>query len=70
MLDGQLLEMENKRKCQISDFKSGCSCIRNLGIGRLGESFWNSIWLRQSGYLESGCIREVVAYESWPLWES
>lgn len=46
MLDGQLPETENKRKFQICDFKSGCGCIRNLGIGRLGESFWNSIWLR------------------------
>ena len=46
MLDSQLLETENKRKRQISDLKSGCGRIRNLGIGHLGESFWNSIWLR------------------------
>ena len=66
MLDGQLLEMEDKRKRQISDLKSGRGRIRNLGIGVLRREFLKQyLTERQSGYLESthtrvGCLREMV----------
>ena len=40
---GRSLETENKRIRQISGLKSGDDCLRNLGSGCLGESFWNSI---------------------------
>ena len=62
MLGGRSLETENK---------SGRGRLRNLSSHRLRERFWNSIWPeKQNGYLQSGCLREVVAYEKWSLWES
>ena len=38
MLDGRLLEIGNKRKCQISGLKSGRSRLGNLNSGCLRES--------------------------------
>ena len=67
MPGGRLPETENKRICQISGPKSGRGRLRNLRSGRLRESFWNSVWNKQNGYLKSGRLREVVAYEKWSL---
>ena len=66
MLGGRLLERENKRIYQISGLKSGRGCLRNLSSGRLRESFWNSIWLRNKTV-----IYKVVAYgRPWLLTRS
>ena len=56
MLDGRLLETENKRIYHISCLKSGRGHLRNSSSGRLRES-----------YLQSGRLRGVVAYEKWSL---
>ena len=59
---GRLPETKNKRVCQISGLKSGRCRLRNLWSGRFRESFWNSIGVRnKTRYLQSGCLREVVA---------
>ena len=67
MPGGRLPETENKRICQISGPKSGRGRSRNLRSGRLRESFWNSVWNKQNGYLKSGRLWEVVAMRvvSW-----
>ena len=61
MPGGRLPETENKRICQISGPKSGRGRLRNLRSGRLRESFWNSVWNKQNGYLKSGRLWKVVA---------
>ena len=61
---GCLVETENKI-CQISGPKSSRSRLWNLRSGRLRESFWNSVWLRNKLV-----ICKVVAYGRWSLWES
>ena len=43
-------ETENKT-CQISRLKSGHHHLTNLTIGRLQESFINSIWLRNENII-------------------
>ena len=63
MPGGRLPETENKRICQISGPKSGRGRLRNLRSGRLRESFWNSVWLRNKTV-----VCKVVAYEKWSLW--
>ena len=65
MPGGRLPETENKRIYQISGPKSGCGRFGNVGSGRLRESFWNSVWLRNKRI-----ICEVVAYERWTLTRS
>ena len=62
MPGGRLPETENKRICQISGPKSGHGRLRNLCSGRLQESFWNSVWLRNKTV-----ICKVVAYGRWSL---
>ena len=62
MPGGNLPETENKRMCQISGPKSGRSRLRNLCSGSLGESFWNSVWLRNKTV-----ICKVAAYGRWSL---
>ena len=47
---------------QISGPKSGRGRFGNLGSGRLRESFWNSVWLRNKRI-----ICKVVAYGRWSL---
>ena len=59
----RLPETENKRICQISGPKSGRGRLRNLRSGRLRESFWNSVWLRNKTV-----VCKVVAYGRWSLW--
>ena len=65
MPGGRLPETENKRICQISGPKSGRGRLRNLRSGRLRESFWNSVWLRNKRI-----ICKVVAYGRWSLTRS
>ena len=62
MLGGRLLGTESKRIYQISCLKNGRGRLRNLSSGRLRESFWNSIWLRNKTV-----IYKVVAYGRWSL---
>ena len=65
MPGGRLPETENKRIYQISGPKSGRGRFGNLGSGRLRESFWNSVWLRNKRI-----ICKVVAYGRWLLTRS
>ena len=65
MPGGRLPETENKRIYQISGPKRGRGLFGNLGGGRLQESFWNSVWLRNKRI-----ICEVVAYWRWSLTRS
>ena len=65
---GHLRDAEKKVKA--SAFKTGCGRLRNLSGGRLRESSWNIISLKQNGYLQSGRLREVVVCEKWSLRES
>ena len=65
LLGGRLPETENKRICQIFGLKSGRGRLRNLSSGRLQESSWNSIWLRNKTV-----IYKVVAYGRWSLTRS
>ena len=65
MPGGRLPETENKRICQISGPKSGRGRLRNLRSGRLRESFWNSVCLRNKTI-----ICKVVSYERWSLTRS
>ena len=44
--------------------KSGRGRLRNLNRGRFRESFWSSIWQRNTVV-----IYKVVAYEKWSLGE-
>ena len=61
ILGGRLPETENKRKCQISNLKSGRGRLRNSSSSRLRESFFKKYMTeKQHGYLESGRLREVV----------
>ena len=46
MLGGRLPETDNKSICHISCLQSSRGGFRNLSSGRLRESFWNSIWMR------------------------
>ena len=62
MLGGRLPETENKRVCQTSGLKTGRGGLRNLSSGRLRESSWNSIWLRNKIV-----IYKVVAHGRWSL---
>ena len=45
--------------------KSGRGRLRNLGSGRLRESFWNSVWLRNKTI-----VSKVIAYGRWSLTRS
>ena len=65
MPGGRLPETENKWIYQISGPTSGGGRFGNLRSGRLRESFWNSVWLRNKRI-----ICKVVAYGRWSLWES
>ena len=65
MLGGHLPETDNKRICQFSGLNSGRGPLRNLSGGRLRDSSWNSIYLRNKTV-----VYEVVAYEKWSPWES
>ena len=65
MPGGRLPETENKRICQISGPKSGRGRLRNLRSGRLRESFWNSVCLRNKTV-----ICKVVSYGRWSLTRS
>ena len=49
-------------KQDMSGLKSGHGCLRNLSSGRLSESVWNSIWLKNKTaiYKVVIVIREVV----------
>ena len=51
---------QKTKECQISGPKSGRGRLRNLRSGRLRESFWNSVWLRNKTV-----ICKVVAYGRW-----
>ena len=62
---GRLPETESKRIYQISSPKSGRGRLRNLGSGRLRESFWNSVWLRNKTI-----VCKVIAYGRWSLTRS
>ena len=62
---GRLPETESKRIYQISSPKSGRGRLRNLGSGRLRESFWNSVWLRNKTI-----VSKVIAYGRWSLTRS
>ena len=62
MPGGRLPETENKRICQIFGPKSGHSRLRNLHSGRLRESFWNGVWLRNKRI-----ICKVAVYGRWLL---
>ena len=64
MPGGRLPEAKNKRIYQISGPKSGRGRLRNLGSGRLRESFWNSVWPRNQRI-----ICKVVAKGGGRLWE-
>ena len=67
MLAGRLMETETIRIYQISCLKSGRGRLRNLSSGRLREFLKQYLTEKQNGYLQSGCLREVVAYEKWSL---
>ena len=67
MPGGRLPETENKRICQISGPKSGRGRLRNLRSGRLRESFWNSVFLRNKTVI---CNCKVVSYGRWSLTRS
>ena len=62
---GRLPETESKRIYQISSPKSGRGRLRNLGSGRLRESFWNSVWLRNKTI-----VCKVIANGRWSLTRS
>ena len=70
-LVGRLLETKNNSICQICGLKSGRGRLRNLSIGRLRELEFLKQYLteKQNGYLQSGRLREVVAYKTWSLGE-
>ena len=70
MPGGRLRETENKRICQISGPKSGRGLLRNLRSGRLWEFLKQCLTEKQNGYLKSGRLRKVVAYEKWSPCES
>ena len=65
MPGGRLPETKNKRIYQISGPKSG--------HGRLQESFWNSVWLRNQRIIwkvvakGGGRLREVVALREFTV---
>ena len=65
MPGGRLPETEKKRIYQISGPERGRGRFGNLGSGRLRESFWNSVWLRNKRI-----ICEVVACGRWSLTRS
>ena len=70
MPGGRLPENVNQRICQFLTIKVVAVAQGNLRSGRLRENFWNSIWVwNKTGYLQSGLLQEVVAYEKWSLWE-
>ena len=56
--------------CQICGLKSDRDRLRNLSSGRLRDFNKQYLTTKQNGYLASGRIREVVAYEKWSQGEN
>ena len=63
LIRGRLPEAESKRIGQTSGLKIGRGRLRNLSSGRLPGRSWKTE--KQDGYILSGRLREVVAYEKW-----
>ena len=67
MSGGFLPKTENKRICQTSCLKTGRGpCIKNLLV-TMRELLEQYLTEKQNGYLQSGRLWEVVAYEKWSL---
>ena len=64
MLGGHILETQNNRICQICGLKSGIGRLKEIRAGLFTREFLKQYFNeKQNGYFQSGCLREVVAYE-------
>ena len=71
MLGVRLPKAENQRICQASGLKTGRDRLKNLNSGRpTRELLEQYLTAKQNGYLQSGRLRRVIAYEKWSLRES
>ena len=52
---------------QICGLKRGCSPLKIWTVVANEKVLKQHLTDKQNGYLQSGCLREVVAYEKWPL---